>query len=318
MQPLESSYEAIVSESEPRQQSPLATTSGLPGFRGSSHPRPDVPAISEPSDASWVSASQQPWADARGRRRLPTGANVLVSVASLFSVLLFLLAVAVALQAFLLRLLQPNLAQGADVDQGRTKLQRQATWWKIVVTNCSTHHGPVVRPQEEELGPVHTRGGRSSDPVPTPATSFPLLPREAYLSRRRMFCVYNAVRWTHDSRRQRKGLGGLTYGIGSFPYHLCTDAVYCCAALGTDSTALKVDPAKSLRFADLRLKNPQLRLWLSVGGSAERSSGFTRIAQDDEAKREFVRDAVNWLQEFGFQGLLLHWMFPKAHERHFL
>ncbi|KAG0428540.1 hypothetical protein HPB47_024483 [Ixodes persulcatus] len=169
---------------------------------------------------------------------------------------------------------------------------------------------------EEELGAALTTTSQSSEPG---SPSFPLLPREAYLSGRRLFCLFNADRWTDGSRlRRRTGRGGLAYGIETFPYHLCTDAVYCCASMGTEGGALKVDTFMPLRFAALRLKNPQLRLWLSVGGSAERSTGFSRAALDDEANREFVRCAVDWLQEFGYQGLLLHWTFPEAHERHFL
>ncbi|EEC03022.1 hypothetical protein IscW_ISCW002760 [Ixodes scapularis] len=320
MRPLEPSYEEIdLREPKPHHQPPLATDPELvaanssedPDFYDSPRRPPDGSAPSEPSDA-WVQASNQPWADTRTRRRLPRSANVLVSVASLLSVLLFLLGLSVALQAFLLRKLQPDWAAETDADQQRTRLQRQAI--KVIACNCL--HPRVFFDEKEELGAALTTTSRSSEPGPP---SFPLLPREAYLSGRRLFCVFNADRWTDGSRlRRRTGRGGLAYGIETFPYHLCTDAVYCCAAMGTEGGALKVDTFMPLRFAALRLKNPQLRLWLSVGGSVERSTGFSRAALDDEANREFVRCAVDWLQEFGYQGLLLHWTFPEAHEKHFL
>ncbi|CAN7996301.1 unnamed protein product, partial [Ixodes pacificus] len=320
MRPLEPSYEEInPREHKSRHQPPLATDPELVAGNSSEDPDsydsprrpPDGSALSEPSDA-WVQASNQPWTDTRTRRRLPRSANVLVSVASLLSVLLFLLGLSVALQAFLLRKLQLDWAAETDADHQRTRLQRQA----IEVIACKPVHSRVVFDVEEELGAALTTTSRSSEPGPP---SFPLLPSEAYLSGRRLFCVFNADRWTDGSLlRRRTGRGGLAYGIETFPYHLCTDAVYCCAAMGTEGGALKVDTFMPLRFAGLRLKNPQLRLWLSVGGSAERSIGFSRAALDDEANREFVRCAVDWLQEFGYQGLLLHWTFPEAHERHFL
>ncbi|XP_077513015.1 chitinase-3-like protein 1 [Amblyomma americanum] len=201
-------------------------------------------------------------------------ADVLLSVACLLSVLVFLLALAVALEALLLRML--NL-DGPPSTQTRAA-ERQP--------RLQRHQQQMHHEQKPGVGP-----GR---------TPMPSLPSNAYQSSRKMFCVYNAA--PRDASSARQG-----YGLASFPHQLCTDIVLCCAGLEPTTMELDLDAAQALHFAALRLTNARLRLWLCVGGDEPRSRGFFRAAEDAEARRRLVNAAIGWLQESGFQGLFLHW-----------
>ncbi|KAH7967268.1 hypothetical protein HPB49_023800 [Dermacentor silvarum] len=222
------------------------------------------------------------------------GTDVLLSVACLLSVLVGLLALAVALEALLLRMLNldahPSAAQHttrpppAPARQPRLQRhqQQEGSAPTIVTYRCTTKRSPAAGEERTLLSS---------------------LPNSAYQSSRKMFCVFNGS--PRNGSSLRRG-----YGLDFFPHQLCTDAVLCCAGLELTTLELDVDSAQALRFAALRLTHAQLRLWLCVGGDEARSKGFGRAAEDAEARRRLVSGAIGWLQESGFQGLLLHWALP--------
>ncbi|KAH7962109.1 hypothetical protein HPB52_014462 [Rhipicephalus sanguineus] len=209
------------------------------------------------------------------------GTDVLLSVACLLSVLIGLLALAVALEALLLRMLNLDAPPSASQHTTRPTSVRQPR---------------LQRHQQQMHHEEKSSGGEER-------TLLSSLPNSAYQSSRKMFCLFNGS--PPNGSSVRRG-----YGLDSFPHQLCTDAVLCCAGLELPTMELDVNSAKALRFAALRLTHAQLRLWLCVGGDEERSKGFGRAAEDAEARRRLVSGAIGWLQESGFQGLLLHWAPP--------
>ncbi|XP_075534841.1 putative chitinase 10 [Dermacentor variabilis] len=211
------------------------------------------------------------------------GTDVLLSVACLLSVLVGLLALAVALEALLLRVL--NLDASASAAQPTTRPPPPPA-----------RQPRLQRHQQQMHHEEKSSGGEER-------TVLSSLPNSAYQSSRKMFCVFNGS--PRNGSRLRRG-----YGLDFFPHQLCTDAVLCCAGLELTTLELDVDSAQALRFAALRLTHAQLRLWLCVGGDETRSKGFGRAAEDAEARRRLVSGAIGWLQESGFQGLLLHWALP--------
>ncbi|KAL3176228.1 hypothetical protein MRX96_010548 [Rhipicephalus microplus] len=208
------------------------------------------------------------------------GADVLFSMACLLSVLIVFLALAVALEALLLRVLNLD-APSASQHTTRPSVAPQS---RLQIHQQQMYH-------EEKSSGGDERALLSS------------LPSSAYQSSRKMFCLFNGS--PPNGSSVRRG-----YGLQSFPHHLCTDAVLCCAGLELPTMELDVNSAKALRFAALHLIHAQLRLWLCVGGDEARSKGFGRAAEDAEARRRLVSGAISWLQESGFQGLLLHWAAP--------
>ncbi|KAH9369504.1 hypothetical protein HPB48_019705 [Haemaphysalis longicornis] len=207
------------------------------------------------------------------------GADVLISVACLLSVLVCLLALAIALEALLLRML--NLDGSTSTAEAGTP-ERQPR---------------LQRHQQQVHHEVKSSRGQQERAL------LPSLPTGAYQSSRKMFCVFNWALEGNDSVRPG-------YGLAFFPHQLCTDAVLCCAGLEPTTLALQADTIQTLRFSALRLSNAWLRLWLCLGGDEARSRGFADAADDTDARRRLVRSSVDWLQESGFQGVLMHWAPP--------
>lgn len=210
--------------------------------------------------------------------------DVLLSVACLLSVLLSLFALAVALQTILVRKL--------DLGFPVTIAERPVSATK-----------PQSAPQVSPRQPLLVTG-------PDVPIAFPLYRKNVYQNGSRVFCIFN----DGVVRRTRRNI---SFCIDTFPYHLCTDAVFCCCVVGYRNLALCPNSSSRnhLRFHGLKLRNPSLRTWITAGGSPVSSAAFSRIAVDSEARRHFVRQAVNWLRDFGYEGLVVHWTFPDSEQR---
>ncbi|XP_065368948.1 probable chitinase 10 [Calliphora vicina] len=65
-------------------------------------------------------------------------------------------------------------------------------------------------------------------------------------------------------------------------------------------------------FNDLKLKNPQVKTLLSVGGS-QSSRNFSTTAADPEKISTFVESALHYIKRYGFDGLDLDWEYPNQY-----
>lgn len=64
-------------------------------------------------------------------------------------------------------------------------------------------------------------------------------------------------------------------------------------------------------YLKLKAGNPELRTLLSVGGW-EWSDNFSDLAADAPLRRRFCRDAAQFLEQFGFDGIDLDWEYPNG------
>ncbi|KAH7962941.1 hypothetical protein HPB52_018817 [Rhipicephalus sanguineus] len=176
----------------------------------------------------------------------------------------------------------------------------------------------AVRPVESQSTAV-----AASEEAPTTTTTAPasytLWPDVMY-HRYRSVCMYKA-------RRKTRSRAGYNFGIDVFPYHLCTDAVYCCAGINaSDATIKPGDPTTDVfrhgwrKFSQLKSKNAFLRVWIAVGGreggeaSEEDRGAYSKITREESLASLFTANAVDWLEAQSFDGLLLYWKFPEIHE----
>ncbi|XP_064456917.1 chitinase-3-like protein 1 [Ornithodoros turicata] len=214
----------------------------------------------------------------------PVPSDVLLSVACLLSVLLTLFGLAAALQTHLVRKLQLGIS---------TSLV------EVPVKTSESRSAPQI--------PSHPHSSRSVQELPI---AFQIYPKEVYRGSSRIFCVFN-------DGVDRVGRSNVAFTIETFPYHLCTDALYCCC--GIDARSLTLVPRSSaatvLKFHAIKLRNPSIRIWVTAGGASEANQAFSRIVTDAEAKRLFVRQAVDWLLYFGYDGLNIQWSFPDLEHR---
>jgi chitinase len=57
------------------------------------------------------------------------------------------------------------------------------------------------------------------------------------------------------------------------------------------------------RMMKLRAKKPDLKILLALGGWNAGPSDFSRIAHDEESRRNFVNSAIEYLVDNKFDGL---------------
>ncbi|KAL1132510.1 hypothetical protein AAG570_010465 [Ranatra chinensis] len=104
------------------------------------------------------------------------------------------------------------------------------------------------------------------------------------------------------------------------PY-LCTHLLYAFAGLDIDKNNIKVfDNFQDLTnggykaFTDLKLLNSDLKTMLAVGGWNEGSERFSTIVADEDRRSAFVKNAIQFLRMYNFDGVDLVWQYPAFRE----
>ncbi|XP_071439578.1 chitinase-3-like protein 2 [Hetaerina americana] len=92
---------------------------------------------------------------------------------------------------------------------------------------------------------------------------------------------------------------------------LCTHVIVAFARIinGNVSPQISSDTDIYGRVVALKKRNSNLKVMLSVGGYGD-SDGFPFVVSSAERRKRFVKQAVNLLQEFSFDGMDLDWEFP--------
>lgn len=71
----------------------------------------------------------------------------------------------------------------------------------------------------------------------------------------------------------------------------------------------EADPANYAAFAEIKEKNPHLKMMVSVGGWSW-SNNFSNMAAAEETRRAFAASAVKYLREYKLDGLDIDWEYP--------
>ncbi|CAN7946474.1 unnamed protein product [Ixodes hexagonus] len=154
--------------------------------------------------------------------------------------------------------------------------------------------------EKKPIGPTTTR--------PQIIRDFPLLRARDYMGRRKCVCMFHAA----ESGRMRNGM---RYKAWTFPYHLCTHLVYCCAGISRELEItskhidVDIDEGSLATFASMKERNPHLRIYIGVGGEEKDSESFSQIAFSGGARQQFAEAAVAWMQRFRYDGIMLYWKF---------
>ncbi|KAK8781964.1 hypothetical protein V5799_016692 [Amblyomma americanum] len=132
-----------------------------------------------------------------------------------------------------------------------------------------------------------------------------MLANDFYLSEPKSFCVFNAK----SSGQTRHGV---VYNLTSFPYHLCTHAVYWSASVDganrLQAANIEVDVLQNAfsKFPGLKSGNPFLRVFIGVDDDAS----LQRISHDAESVVNFTLKALRWVIERRYDGIFLRWSPP--------
>merc|ERR1711990_868997 len=134
---------------------------------------------------------------------------------------------------------------------------------------------------------------------------------------KKIVCYY--PNWAH----YRKGQG--SFKVGNIDVKLCTHLVYAFAVLNTQSFTLKIFDDwldKSLKnyekFVDLKKSNPKLKTLIAIGGwkdSQQNAGSYKKMFKSKSLMQRFARDAVEFMEKWGFDGLDLDYEHPHAAEK---
>jgi chitinase len=74
------------------------------------------------------------------------------------------------------------------------------------------------------------------------------------------------------------------------------------------------------RVANLKVRNPNLQVWISIGGWSFNDPGpyrqvFTSIASDTRLSAQFAQNCVDFMNQYGFDGVDIDWEYPGADDR---
>lgn len=127
---------------------------------------------------------------------------------------------------------------------------------------------------------------------------YKLYRRDAYLTGARSFCLLNEASLARSRR-------DVTYDLHLFPYHLCTDAAYCCASLG-DSGVQQPGKWQFRAFSLVKRRNPYVKLWLFVEfRGAQFIEKLTRAGPT--MHRNLASRVVGLLQANGYEAVAFPW-----------
>lgn len=65
----------------------------------------------------------------------------------------------------------------------------------------------------------------------------------------------------------------------------------------------------------LKQQNPNLQIWISIGGWGAGGQVFSNIASSSSTRATFANSVLSWLQTYGFDGADIDWEYPAAPDR---
>lgn len=115
--------------------------------------------------------------------------------------------------------------------------------------------------------------------------------------------------------------GAASYSLDHFDPKLCTHAIYAFAGLDVEKNAIKsLDPWQDLKenygkggyekLIGMRSANPHLKVLIAIGGWNEGSENYSNLAANAERRQVFVKNALEFVKQYNFDGLDLDWEYP--------
>ncbi|PGH03305.1 chitinase [Blastomyces parvus] len=68
-------------------------------------------------------------------------------------------------------------------------------------------------------------------------------------------------------------------------------------------------------FTDLKIQKPSLKCFISIGGWDAGSKVFSNMAKTEGSRKTFIDSVINFMKEYGFDGVDIDWEYPVADDR---
>uniref|UniRef100_A0A2M4DKM4 chitinase n=1 Tax=Anopheles darlingi TaxID=43151 RepID=A0A2M4DKM4_ANODA len=130
----------------------------------------------------------------------------------------------------------------------------------------------------------------------------------------RLVCYY--TNWSHGRPKE------YSYQVEDIPGNLCTHVAYTFVGVEEDTSELvslkpDFDHVQNGfgRFRDLKLRFPNLKLIVSVGGWTHGGGAFSKMVSTRNSRAKFVASVVEFMEKYNLDGLEIVWLWPGAPER---
>ncbi|CAO1327076.1 unnamed protein product [Diamesa hyperborea] len=91
---------------------------------------------------------------------------------------------------------------------------------------------------------------------------------------------------------------------------ICTHIIYSFIGVSTTGEITNVNDESIKNFVNMRVNNPRVKLMVAAGGDGSLSSNFSPLANSEQARMDFARNIVIFLQKHKFDGFDLDWEYP--------
>ncbi|XP_060532721.1 chitinase-3-like protein 1 [Cylas formicarius] len=130
----------------------------------------------------------------------------------------------------------------------------------------------------------------------------------------RIFCYFAS--WTV----YRPGDG--KFDVDNIDPFLCTQVSFAYVGVNSNGSLEVIDPHQANsngldglnRFAALKKVNPDLQLFISIGGWNESPDKYSNILADPSLRQSFIDSAVAFLDQYQFDGIDLDWDYPSRND----
>ncbi|CAL7949852.1 unnamed protein product [Xylocopa violacea] len=123
------------------------------------------------------------------------------------------------------------------------------------------------------------------------------------IAEKKIICYYES--WA----TYRNGAG--KYTIEDINVQMCTHVVYSFIGINTSGTIKLLDDAENLsKFTSFIKRHPGVKALISIGGSSEKSAKFSNVVRNAGIRATFVKNAVDFLKKYNFDGLDVDWEYP--------
>lgn len=109
----------------------------------------------------------------------------------------------------------------------------------------------------------------------------------------------------------------MNYKVSDIPGHMCSHVTLAFVTINSETFELESSMSTYINstglyreFTSIKKRYTHMKTLLSVGGWEYGHGVFSHMASHSLSRRRFVKSAVRWMRQYGFDGLDISWQYP--------
>lgn len=109
----------------------------------------------------------------------------------------------------------------------------------------------------------------------------------------------------------------MDYRVSDIPGHMCTHVTLAFVTINSETFEMESTMSTYVNntglyheFTSIKKRYSHMKTLISVGGWEYGHSVFSTMASHSSTRRKFVKSAVRWMRQYGFDGLDISWQYP--------